>query len=85
MFIDDDRQWFKVAIGTEFFENTREDSFCTFVLPQPDELLIIPDVREDNRSRNNPLVVNLLDVNFYAGVALKSREGLLIDTLCVCK
>lgn len=82
-FIDDERQWFKAAVGTEFTENTRDDSFCTFVLPEPDELLVIPDATADERFHNNPLVINSPNVKFYAGVSLKSREGLPIGTLCV--
>lgn len=82
-FIDDERQWFKAAVGTEFTENTRDGSFCTFVLPEPDELLMIPDATADERFHNNPLVINSPNVKFYAGVSLKSPEGLPIGTLCV--
>ncbi len=80
--VDDYRQWFKSRVGTTMVETSRSVSFCAHALGRRD-LLIIPDAREDERFRDNPLVTGEANIRFYAGAPLTSREGFPLGTLCV--
>ncbi len=80
--VDDYRQWFKSRVGTTIVETSRSVSFCAHALGRRD-LLIIPDAREDERFRDNPLVIGEANIRFYAGAPLSSREGFPLGTLCV--
>ena len=80
--VDECRQWFKSRVGTTVGETSRSVSFCAYALGRPD-LLIIPDARDDERFRDNPMVTGEPNVRFYAGAPLTSREGFTLGTLCV--
>ncbi|WP_445502324.1 bifunctional diguanylate cyclase/phosphodiesterase [Microvirga sp. G4-2] len=81
-FVDEHRQWFKAAYGTELRETPRELSICTHTIRQPG-LLVIPDLRKDFRFKNNPLLDVEPRISFYAGIPLRTKEGLPLGTLCV--
>ncbi|MBW6426021.1 GAF domain-containing protein [Rhizobium sp. XQZ8] len=80
--VEDDRQWFKARIGFEACETPLDQSVCAHSLSSPD-LLIIPDLALDVRTRNNTLVTDDPHIRFYAGAPLVSPEGIAIGTLCV--
>ena len=80
--IDADRQWFKSKIGLEATETNLEVSFCQHAI-KDDALFEIPNALNDERFKNNPLVVGAPDVRFYAGTPLKSSSGFNVGTLCV--
>ena len=80
--IDDHRQWLKAEIGFGFKETPLDVSLCPGILLEPG-LTIIPDLREDERSASNPLVLGEPHVRFYAGVLLETSEGVPLGTLCV--
>ncbi len=77
-----DRQWFKASVGFEPCETTLDKSVCAHVLGQPD-LLVIPDLREDHRTRDNPLVTGDPFLRFYAGAPLDAAIGGCLGSLCV--
>ncbi|GJD32592.1 hypothetical protein PMNALOAF_3869 [Methylobacterium adhaesivum] len=77
-----DRQWFKARVGFEPCETTLDKSVCAHVLGQPD-LLVIPDLREDHRTRDNPLVTGDPFLRFYAGAPLDAANGGCLGSLCV--
>lgn len=81
-FIDKDRQWYKSAHGVEITEIPRGISFCAHAILNPDEPLVINDMREDARFKENPLVTEDPKVHFYAAVPLVS-EGLAVGSICV--
>ncbi|PSJ42680.1 sensor domain-containing diguanylate cyclase [Zobellella endophytica] len=81
-FIDDDRQWFKAALGLGLRELPRDNSICAHVLLQRG-LLVIPDTLQDSRFAGHPLVTAAPFLRFYAGVPLETPDGHLIGTLCV--
>ncbi|HZH67362.1 MAG TPA: GAF domain-containing protein [Flavisolibacter sp.] len=81
--VDDTRQWFKSAHGTEVRETPREHAFCTHAILNPQETLVIPDLRKDERFWDNPLVSGDPHVVFYAGVPLTDNNGFAIGSLCV--
>ncbi len=81
--VDEHRQWFKSHHGMEMTETPRQYSFCAHAINQPDEMMIIPDAREDERFKDNPFVTGDDNVIFYAGVKLVDDEGMPLGSFCV--
>jgi GAF domain-containing protein len=80
--VDANRQWFKSCIGLSISETSREISFCSHAILRPEEAMIIPDAREDDRFKNNPLVVDSPHIVFYAGFPVV-YQGNALGTLCL--
>ena len=80
--VDDDRLWFKARAGFHLCEVDLNSSVCQHALDEPD-LLIIPDLRADPRTRNNPLVTGEPHIRFYAGAPLRSHGGQVHGSVCV--
>lgn len=80
--IDSDRQWFKAGIGTDLTETTRDLSFCAHTILGQD-LLVVPDAREDARFAGNPAVDAMGGVRSYAGAPLITSDGFALGALCV--
>src|SRR6266481_1053031 len=49
--VDEDRQWFKSAVGVTLRETSRDISFCAHAILNND-LLIVPDATQDERFKN---------------------------------
>ncbi len=80
--VDRDRQWFKARAGFPPCETDLDRSVCKFVLAEPD-VLQIPDLTRDPRTRENPLVTGEPHLRFYAGAPLLTPEGQALGSLCV--
>jgi PAS domain S-box-containing protein len=80
--VSSDRQWFKARSGFEACETDLDSSVCAFALVEPD-MLIIPDLAQDVRTKGNPLVSGEPHIRFYAGAPLRTAEGHVLGSLCV--
>ena len=83
-FIDDDRLWFKARYGLppDFTQCPREIAFCSTTICGA-ELVVAPDLREDERFRENPFVTGDPHLKFYCSMPLITEEGYALGTLCV--
>ena len=83
-FVLADCQWFKARLGFEPGRTPLAQSVCAHALALgADDLLVIPDLSQDPRTRENPLVTGPKGVRFYAGAPLRTPEGIVLGTLCV--
>jgi GAF domain-containing protein len=75
--LDSNREWFKSCVGfksltnlhKEETEGDRSVSFCGHALLAK-EIFIIEDTLQDERFKDNPLVIGYPFIRFYAGIAL---------------
>lgn len=79
--VDEQREYFKAAVGSDLSESPRDISFCGHGILE-DAPLVIPDARDDVRFAANPQVTEH-GIQFYAGVPLRVAEGHTIGMLCV--
>ena len=80
--IDKDRQWAKAVAGDGPKELPLSTSICALAI-EHDDGFEIPDATRDARTADNPLVTGDGHLRFYAGVPLRTPEGVAIGTLCV--
>ncbi|MBE7174621.1 MAG: PAS domain-containing protein, partial [Williamsia sp.] len=80
--VDRNRQWFKSRKGLTISETERAHSFCAHAIDKPDEIMIVEDVHEDSRFKDNPLVTGEPFISFYAGVPLVTDDGFALGSLC---
>lgn len=77
-----DQKWFSSRIGRDAGHTPRELAFCLDAARE-EELVLVPDVRDDERFRNHPCVVDLPEVRFYAACPVRAPDGGVLGTLCV--
>lgn len=80
--VGDDEQFFKACVGLEVNGTPRDVAFCNYAILS-DEVLVVPDARQDPRFQNNPLVTGAPNIVFYAGAPLKTEDGFNLGTLCL--
>nr|WP_111298316.1 GAF domain-containing protein [Paracoccus saliphilus] len=81
-FVDSERQFFKAEVGLGVRETPLDTSFCGHAILSED-MMIVPDARNDPRFDGNPLVTQEGGLRFYAGALLKTHDGYPIGTVCV--
>ncbi len=81
--VDRGRQWFKSSQGLPGVRETSRDiAFCAHAILSPG-IFEVPDASDDERFRDNPLVIDDPGIRFYAGAPLIDSEGFSLGTLCV--
>ncbi len=81
--LDDDRQWFKAAVGMgTTCQTSRDISFCGHTILRR-EIMVIPDAALDPRFADNPLVTGPPHIRFYAGAPLVLDSGYALGSLCI--
>lgn len=82
--VDERRQWFKAKYGlpADYTECPRDITVCATTICA-NELIYVPDLAQDERFRESPLVTGEPHLRFYCGMPLINREGLALGTLCV--
>ncbi|WP_338872211.1 PAS domain S-box protein [Spirosoma sp. SC4-14] len=80
--VDEKRQWFKSRIGIDLQETHRDIAFCNYTI-QDQGLFEVEDAQEDNRFKENPLVLTDPHIRFYAGYPLTDSNGHALGALCV--
>lgn len=81
--MDADRLWFKSRFGLDVPQLDRQIAFCAFAVMKPGELLIVEDLAQDPRFKNNPLVIEEPKLRFYAGAPLVDHQGYALGTIAV--
>lgn len=80
--LDSERQWFKARVGLPVPQVPRDQAFCGYAIHH-DEIMVVQDATQDDRFRENPLVLEDPQIRFYAGMPLITPEGHKLGTLCV--
>ncbi len=81
--IDRDRHWFKANVGLpDMSEAPRGAAICDVTILQ-DDLVEVPDCRQDNRFAQKPMVSGEPNVRFYAGIPLSLSDGSRVGCFCV--
>lgn len=80
--VDENRQWFKAAVGMDATETPIEQSICSHAILNGD-MFEIEDTQADPRTADNPLCIGDEALRFYAGAPLIAQNGLPLGTLCV--
>lgn len=80
--LDDRRLFLKSVVGAIEQNLPREITFCNTTVRNAGPL-IINDALEDERFRDNPLVLGDPFIRFYAGHPLRGPGGWTVGTLCV--
>jgi signal transduction histidine kinase/ActR/RegA family two-component response regulator len=80
--VDASRAWFKSCYGFDLREVQRDATICSLALLY-DDVLVIPDTRQDDRLTCNPFVQNEPGLRFYAGAPLLTQDGFNLGTLCL--
>ena len=80
--IEREQQIIKARVGASLETTPRSDTFCDHLLGR-DEVLVVPDAREDPRFAANPLVTGEPFIRFYAGASLIYTRDLHLGGFCL--
>jgi sigma-B regulation protein RsbU (phosphoserine phosphatase) len=80
--VDEDRIWFKAALGLGASEIPRSPGLCGSAILHSEPYLLT-DCTADPRSADNPLVTGELGVRFYAAAPIVTSDGHRLGTVNV--
>jgi len=79
--MESETQTIQSCIGLEIDSVERENTVCQYSIASG-EVVIINDTLLDDRSRNNPLILEG-GIRFYVGIPFVDDEGFALGTICV--
>ncbi|MBA3392268.1 MAG: PAS domain S-box protein [Deltaproteobacteria bacterium] len=80
--VDAKRQWFKARIAFGVTETPRELAFCAHTILGQD-VMVVPDARQDPRFATNPYVIGEPGIRSYAGAPLITEDNQALGSLAV--
>jgi EAL domain-containing protein (putative c-di-GMP-specific phosphodiesterase class I)/GGDEF domain-containing protein len=80
--LGDVQQRFVSRIGLPMAQTDIRASICAHAVTS-EGVLVVPDLQQDPRFRDNPLVTGRPHLRFYAGAPLVARNGVPIGALCI--
>lgn len=81
--VDEHRQWFKSRLGIADGETPISESICARAIASGEPTFVVDDASRDARFRDQNNVTGGIGIRFYAGAALRMRNGAKLGTLCV--
>jgi signal transduction histidine kinase/ActR/RegA family two-component response regulator len=82
-FVDEQQEYFHSSLELTVSQVPRRLGFGTVVIEEPDGLLLIHDVLQDERFRDHPLVAGPPHIRSYAGASMVTSRGEALGTVCV--
>jgi GAF domain-containing protein len=74
--VADTHQWFKSDFGLGVASTSRDVSFCTYLVANPEMgVFEVLDATKDSRFRNNALVTGFPGIRYYAGAPIIMDEA----------
>lgn len=83
MFADEERAWIKSSLEFSLHEMPQGKAFTDQVTLFPHKPLIVPDIRIDERFKDNPLVKADPQFVFFAALPLNNPDGYTLGCLCI--
>ena len=80
---DVDKQYCISSRGLDYTSSTKKSLFCSNVLSEDCDVLVVTDAASDPRFSYDPEVTGYPNFRFWAGVPLVCPEGYKLGTLCV--
>lgn len=80
--IDRDRLWMKAEYGMAIGQTRRDVGICSHAILEH-EFFEVPDIRQDERFADNPVLDGPPQIRFYGGSQLTSPRGHNLGMLCV--
>ena len=80
--IEREIQIVRARAGTDLEQTPRSVAFCDVTI-RSDEVLVVPDARQDPRFASNPLVTGKPFIRFYAGAPLIYLQQIRLGALCL--
>jgi len=81
--VDEKRLWNKSHQGLAVGEIPREEAFCAHAILDPNEIMVVEDMRADERFHDLPSTLHEPYILFYAGVPIVDGDGHALGTLCI--
>ncbi len=80
--VEVDKQKLISRLGLPMAQTHIRESICSHTIGS-DQVMVVDDLREDLRFRDNPLVIKPPYLRFYAGAPLMAQNGIAIGALCI--
>ncbi len=80
--VDEERVWYKAVVGLTQRELDRKDAICALTIERGAPL-VIEDTLQDDRTKDNPMVIGEPKIRSYLGIPLMLTNGDRIGTISI--